>query len=355
MRLKLEDLTKAVNTVKIVMGNNKIIPITQMIGLTAKDQTLVLSATNTFEYAYYKLKTNDDSKFDICVNGEIFTKLINKLTSPEVSIECTDKALVIRADGEYTLDILLDENTNATFPLKTIEESKAVDSVTAASFLNLKETSSAALATTLTYPSFIGYYVDDKQAIATDGYVMSSIDSHFFKEAAVLRSNFVDILSQGEGIVNLESTENNIKATLNNLEVYSTFNCPVADYPIDSIKEMFDKVNFNNTAKINKTALLSILDRIALFITPYDDEAIKLSFLGDKLYIKSAKDNGIEILPLTEVKGESNCEALIPINYLLNQLKSFKEDSLQIGFGNDTYISLSKGNVCKYMALMQSK
>jgi hypothetical protein len=122
--------------------------------------------------------------------------------------------------------------------------------------------------------------------------------------------------------------------------------------PIDAIESLL-KQDFESTCKLSKDALMSVLDRLALFVSPYDKNGIYLTFSKDGLSIASKKSNGSELVEFESTENFKDYTCCIDIEMLRSQVSTISTNSIELHFGADVAIKFVDGNVTKIVALME--
>lgn len=359
MKVKTEELLRLLNIVGKGAGNNKLIPITQVIGIKLENSVLTLASTDSFNYLYTNTKLEETQEnINVCVNSDLLSKLVAKFTCESVILDLKDKYLLVKGNGEYKLDLLLDdEGKPYQFPVKTCPEESEKQELELDKFVAMKNYGEKSLAQTMEEPDLIAYFVNDKYAITTDRNIMTVIDKDFTKVPLTLRSKFVELLVLMKNKINLSTWTNkstnelNLYVTDGEIQIFSKVNGNVSDYPYEAIKNLVDKSEFDLSGKINVKELLAILDRISLFVTPYDSNVIEINIEKGKLYISSIKYTGVEVINLESPSSDIHWKGRIDVEMLVGQLSSFTKEQVSIYFGQ--CIKLTEDNVVKLIALVE--
>ena len=360
MKIKTENLNKLISTAYKAAGNNKLIPITQMIGINLNADNLTLSATDSFNTLYIKanVENAENEKINVCVNADLISKLVAKFTCEFTTLELKENYLLIVGNGEYKLDLLLDDEGKAfTFPSKKSTENYTTEEIENKIIIDMKNYGEKSLAQTNDEPDLVAYFVNNEYAISTDRNIMTVINNKYSDTPLTLRSKFVELLTNMKDKITLAQVKNektgeiNLYATDGETEIYSKTNNKVEDYPYEAIKNLVDTSEFKVSAKINVKDLLAVLDRISLFVTPYDSNEISIHLANAKLYISSVKATGVEVVKLNDLNNEEAWSGKIDIEMLSSQLNSFVSEEINIYFGE--CIKLTENNVVKLICLCE--
>lgn len=344
---------------RVVKGasNNKLIPITSLMKIECSNNSFELVTTDATNYLYITSDKIVGDEFYAVVPVDIFSKLISKITSEKVVLEIKAGILYVKANGNYSIELPLDENGQPIKypdPLKSYEHFKDSEcSINRSTVGVILETVKPALAVTLENPCYTGYYVGDK-IVATDTYKIASMNVQLFNTGA-------DYLISPE-LMNLLGVVTDEKISVYFSEdtiIFKTSDCAVVgkimegidEYAIDAISGLVD-TEFDSYCKIPKSALLQLLDRLSLFIGTYDKNAVRLTFANDGLQVESKASSGVEIIEYVDSKNFKNFTCLIDIQMLINEVKSVSNDVIELYYGEDNAIKIVDGNITIIIALM---
>lgn len=334
---------------------NKMIPLTGLMAIELKDHLLTLITTDATNYLYVREGKVEGDDFYVVIQAEMFSKLISKMTCEKVSLELKDNILVVTGNGKYSIELPLDEEGELIkYPDPLVEcgpmgEPTTVNLSTIKLILN---TAKAALANTLEVPCYTGYYVGDK-IVATDTYKICGIDIKMWDEPALVSPEMMSLLDIFTDEKFAVSRKGNIMLFESaGCTVYGTLMDSIDDYQIDAISELICQ-DFTSYCKITKSALLQLLDRLALFVSPYDKNGVYLTFTRDGLQIESKQANSVEVIPYVESNNFHDFTCCIDIEMLHSQVKANTGDGITIHYGEDSAIKLTDGNVAQVVALLE--
>ena len=104
---------------------------------------------------------------------------------------------------------------------------------------------------------------------------------------------------------------------------------------------------------ISKQSLLNLLDRISLFVTPYDKNGIKLEFSKDGLNVWTVDGKNVELVLYVESNVTEPYKVMIDVTNLKMMLESNPDSNVVIYFGHPDIIKMCFGNVIQILALQQ--
>ena len=337
--------------------DDKILPITQMMAIELKDNVLTLITTTVSTTLYIRENKVEGDNFYVVVPVETFSKLISKLTCDTVTISINEamKAVEIKGNGTYFVPIEFDEDEHMVVypdPLIEIvfdpEDSVEINKSTVEVILN---TLKPALATTLESPCYTGYYVGD-DVIATDRFLINSLAVKLFEEPKLVSSPVMDLLD----VMNAEKINVDFK---DNIMVFGSPDCTIfsremegiEDFAVDAISE-FINMDFDSVCKIPKASLLQLLERILLFVSDYDKGSVSFTFTKDGLQVNSKASSAIEVIPYSESNNFKPFMCCVDINMMMKQIKSQPGDVIELWYGNESALKITRDNITQIIALL---
>lgn len=355
MELKLKTETLKILTTKVIkgMGNNKMLPITEMIGLNIHDNQLSLLSTDGNNNIEVKAIIENPSQVEVklAVNGDSFSRLIQKTTTEFITLEIDDNKLTVKGNGSYTFALTLDEDNQLvsfdSLSLDSEEELEVDTSTLKESYLLNKES----VAVTMEYPAYTGFYYDETGSVATNSLKISYVNNPIFKTPLLLSNSFVQLFSLLD--------EEKAKVTQNNSEIFiSTPSISIkgnkmmelTDFPISDIKP-FLNVSMDHKVRVNKQALLNVLERILIFVTPYDKNGIRVDFTKEGLRIWTMKGDNNELLPYSGSENLQDFTIKIDITNFKALVGANPEEEVTIHYGNPNAIKMTFGKVIQIAAL----
>lgn len=229
------------------VGNNKLLPLTQLMCIQAEGGKLRIITTDSTGSDYlYLVKDNVPGQFYATVMAEQFAKLISKLTCEKVTLFIDNDKLKVEGNGSYVIPLQYDEMGNAIqFPDPVAELGDATEDTqtTTSSVVNTVINSiKPALATTFETPYLTGYYVGDR-ILATDGYVMACYDTKVLDTPAILQPTVFDMLALSDAeIISIDRYEDGVIVfSAPDLILYSHEMEGVDDYPVDALTAFIEE------------------------------------------------------------------------------------------------------------------
>lgn len=356
--LKLQELVR-----KALKGssNERAIPITQFLEFNLTGNILTLKTTNGKDYLWVGMDGVEGEDMSVCLNAELLSKLVMKTTSETMSFTFNpeDLTFTVSGNGTYQLALLTDEEEGdglVSYPSPEFNPESATMSVSV-SMENLNAviaSNRAALAKTTEMASLMNYYFEVDKVITCDSNLVCSNRIPTFGTNLLLPPelmNLISIIDTKTCLVSYYDGLIRIKNETGTIVIYGETSDEIQNYPIDAING-FLNADFGKNCKIRKTDLLSVLDRIALFIDPYDENSITLTFdnRGVIVYNRGKKSN--EVIQYVEKGNWTSLVSMnIEVNRLISAIQSQPGEMLDINYENPAEIKIESGNITYIVSL----
>ena len=339
------------------VGNDKLLPLTTKMAIELKNNVLTLISTDYTNYLYIKSDKVKGDDFYIVVESEKFSKLISKLTCDKVTLQVDDSALTVIGNGTYKIEIPLDESTGEfiTFPDPASKLELKEEDVTEVNLSTLKlvlESCKPSLAVTFEDPQYTGYYIGER-VITTNRETVAGLDNRLLQDNKVLVypqfMELVNVLTAEK--VSVYVFDDNVVIATPDCSIYSKVMEGIEDFEVDTISGLLD-TEMENICSVNKSDLLSVLDRVSLFVGQYDNSAIKLSFTKDGLEVTSVKSDSAEVIPYSKKTKSGEFTCYIDAKLFNTQVKAYSNDVIDIEYGDESAIKLVDGDLVLLVCLL---
>lgn len=337
------------------VGNNKLIPITQLMGIEMKDGELSIITTDATNYLYITNQM-DNEDFSVTVYADQFAKLISKMTSEYTELKIDNGNLEVRGNGVYTLELPLDENGTLIKypnPVEDAQVTKRTATVSLSLIKTILESLKGSLATTMEMPVITQYYAGDT-ILATNRQMVAEIANRLCPDDMLISAECMDLLdNMTDETIDMVMGDDYVIFKGTGCIVYSRRNMDIADYPKDTLTELLS-ADFEHICHIDKTEMLNLLDRMTLFASDVTKKLapVKLSFGSGALTVYNKSGKSCEDIWYTEDTDKSgDFECWINIALLTSQLKSYSGDIVEIHYGNDKLIKFVDGSITQVIAL----
>lgn len=341
-------------------GMNRLLPITNMLALVGDvdAKKLLVVTTDGTNTLVVKADCEVEEWFNLVVPVDIFSKLISKTTSETVTLELQDNNLLVKGNGNYKIALPTDEEGLVKFPMKDWENLVADNRADVKlSFVKaIIDTNKASLAKTLEVPCLTGYYVDDGFVISTDenNACYNRIIKMFDGDTLLLGSKTLDLLAL-TGYENIEyaRTEDTIVFSSPDLCLVTRELEGKDIFPVTPLMALYSNSTFASMCKVPKILLQSVIDRLMLFIEPYDKNAATFTFTQNGLQISSKNMSSIELINYTDSQGFEPFIAIVDIVSLKAQIDAYPKEEIEIWYGNQNALKLKSDNITQIISLLE--
>ncbi|MBQ9900628.1 MAG: hypothetical protein IJM36_05835 [Acholeplasmatales bacterium] len=353
----LKDLS---NKAYSVCSFDKMAPLTELMEIDIKKDKIIIRSTDSITNLFVSADIKDnEEEMRIVVDANIFNSLINKITTEYIELNVNNNSLMISGNGVYYLDVRVDENGEIIkFPEINIDESKATKDINLVELRKKLAICRSAIPDNFDAPELNNYYLKEN-IVATNAYKITSIenDENIKDEELFITKELGNILiSLDYGAAKYYKEDNKLYIIGPNLKLVGNIGKDLEKYPLEAIKNKLND-SFSYKAIINKGLILSLLDRLSLFVSEYDSNSINILFLPDKMKITSKKKTGDEDIAFKEsIEGltEFNCD--ISILNLKAQIESLPSEEIEIHFGgNEDSIKIIDKNITQIVSLMNEE
>lgn len=356
LTLKTEKLKEMVSRAVKGVSNNKLIPLTSLMAIEVTDNKLTLITTDATNYLYITEDKVVADDFYVVVDATTFSKLVSKMTCENITLEVKTGVLNVKGNGNYKIELPIDENGGPIKypdPVDRLDLSSAIQkTINRTTVQVILETIKPALAVTLENPCYTGYYIGDG-IVATDTYKIASMDVNLLGANRLVSPEFMDLLAvMTNEKITVMYTDTDIVCSTPDCTVYGKFMDGIEDYAIDAIMELVN-TDIDSFCSVPKNALLQLLDRLSLFVGPYDKNAIHLTFTQNGLQVSSKATNGIEIIDYIASDNFKDFTCAIDIQMLTQEVKAISNDVIELYYGEDNAIKMTDGNITIIVALLE--
>lgn len=331
---------------------NKMLPITSMVCLKVNNDVITLTTTNGSTYLVVKDKLEETTNFEVVMYADVLNKLVSKTTAPQMIFTLENDKLTIKGNGTYEVELpLTEEGKLVKFP-NLDENVRAVQTYATVSEETLKDiqkTNKAALSQSLAEPCYTGYYVGDS-IITSDGYKICCLDRNVTNTAILLPSEIIDLAY--ESFVLYKAIDSDaIMLEGSHFAIYSKLMDCIDKFKVADIMKLIDSELPYHCA-FNKDTMLSVLDRLSLFVGPYDRNTITLHTTKDFIEVTNLHSTSTETVKYVAKDNIEDFTMSIDIELLKSQLSAQNFDDVDLYYGNDKFIKIVGNDTTQILALL---
>lgn len=352
IKLKTQLLQDLVNKSVKGMGTNKMLPITEMIGININGPKISLLSTDGSNKVEVMgtIEGNTES-IQAAVAGKTFANLIQKTTTENVTLIFEDNKLTVKGNGTYTFPLSIDEDDDLVKMSSIDVEGLDTKEVLSKDLKQSYDINKESVALTMETPAYTGFYYDKDGAITTNSLKVSYIKNSLFNNPVLLFKSFAALFELfEEETVKIAENNSAVFVITPSLVIKGQKKTEVLEFPVDQIKTLLD-TSISHQARVNKQSLLNLLERVALFITPYDKNNIRIDFTKDGMRVWTIDGNSNELLPYIDSTDQVEQTIKVDITSFKALISSNPDEELLIHYGHSDIIKMSFGLTVQALAL----
>lgn len=360
MKVKTQVLQEMLT--KAVRGSvpNKMLPLTSLIGVKSEGNKFELITTDGSNYLYVRGENEDSADLDISVDIDKFSKLIGKFTTEFTELEVDDGVLKISGNGQYKIGLPLDEDNGVvkyTDPVSKLQFKDSPVEIKTEDIRSVLQFNKPALAISSDDSNcYTNYYTVGDSVVSTDSFKLCGNKVSLGADTPLLISaSTMELLGNiSDETCEMRTADSTVCFFSSDIIVYSVSPDGVDKYSntVNKIQKIID-TDLTSNCRVSKNSLISLLERISLFVGPYDKNIVKLQFGTTGIVVSSKDESAIDEIEYKEVQDAQPFDCLLDVSMLLSLIKSQTSDYLNIYFGESTsrVIKLVDGDVSQVLAL----
>lgn len=353
-KISTEKLQEMCNKAIRCAGRNKMIPITSLMAFSLSNGVLTLTTTDATNYLYVSETDMPDGELYCVFPVETFTKLVTRTTTEYTTFVKDEDKITVTGNGKYEFSLILeDDGTQLQYPSPYVSTDDRTE-VSLDLIKTIFDYGKASVATTWEVPCYTGFYLSDK-AITTDGYKVCGVNLKVTDRPLLIPYSMMSLVDCLDGdkvrIVRDDST-GQVMFRTQKCTIVGYVQEGIEDFDVDSINGLLDNTP-SNKVKIPRVQLVDVLERVALFVDTYDQNAITLTFENSGVTLSSMAMSGVEYI---DYSGKTEAEPLsirVDINLLLSQIKVHVCDDIEVYYDTDgSFITIMDGNMTQVVSLL---
>lgn len=347
VEFKTDILVDLVNKAYKGVGNNKLIPITSLIGLQfAEDGFYVRSYDGLNEVVIKDSSIKRDYDLnheEVVVNANILKALLDKITTDKIYLELDTNRLIITGNGEYILDIVYDEDIPLTMKRLPFDDFNCETYTIKKNDLLVAITSNEASVDLNNQIVCETGALFSKKLITTDEILATLTNVELVKDKKFLFSystlHLVDIFNKDELIFKVNG--NSFKLTDGVNYIVGNFVQGVDEYPEESLLSLFG--DDLSCVGVKTQELVNALNRLSIFVKAFDRDDLNLILEKNTLTLKTNLSNAVETLKVTGDAPDYK-EFNVSLTKFLSQLSHIEDEEILLRYNSGAFIRFDTTN-----------
>ncbi len=332
------DLSDAVLKVVKACATRTTVPVMECIKITARIDSLILTATDGEMTIQKKIKAEIYEEGDVCVPGKYFSDFIKKLEGVQLTIEVNDNKMdIVYADSQTSMQVLGAED----FPNIFVDVNENSFTIATEEFKRLINATTFCCAADDSRPILKGCQLvikgNEITATALDGFrlatargtvVGSTSDMEIVCPARTLKE-IEKMLPEGEGETQIKVQKGVLLVCVDDTILTSCL------YNGDFIKkENIIPKAFITTVTVDRELLKASIERAAILVRGDKNSLIILDISQGKVEISSNSEIGKVNEPVkAELEGK-DLKIAMNSKFITDAINALSEDEIVLSFNN---------------------
>lgn len=359
MKLKIKTLIlkDIINKVIKASTNNKMVPLTSLLYLSVKGGIIRAVASDAVNYFEISAECNATEDFDVVLKGDIFSKIVSKTTSEYITLELNKDILTFNGNGTYKIELPLDEEGNPIKYPTYANMGEVIDhnTIQLATIKSAVLANKPALAVTAEAPYLMNYYCGEEAIVTADSFNICINKSKIVNKPILLSPMVFDLLSVFTSeTIDYDYDGSRVAFTSSNMKIYGKVQNNIEDYPIEPIMG-YEDIELPSSCAISKSALVSVIDRLSLFISDFDVNGVYLDFTKEGVKVTPKNKVGSELITYAESSNFEPFICLVSVDALKKQANARSGDILYIQYGISNALKFVDNNITHIVALLEDE
>ena len=334
-------------------GNSKFSAITSLINVVVASNKISVTTTDCNNYLTItdSISSGEDTSFTVGV--DLFSKLVSKTSVENIKITVSENEISFTGNGTYKIPIQLDvDGSPIKYPNHEINSPDYTGTIKTSIIKNIIFHNKPSLAVTMEAPYLTGYFCNTDNVISADSFNICSNEVPTFTTGILVPPIVFELLSMSsEEDIEYKISGSNVLFKNTNMKLYSTMLDGLAEYPVEAINGLL-ATEYTSNCVLPKTSLLSVIDRLSIFINDNDQNGLYFNFNNNGVTIESMNGNGIETVPYQGSNNFKQYSCCIGVEALKKQISSHTGEAINIYYGNDRMIMIKDEKVTQIISLL---
>lgn len=336
-------------------GMNPAFASTRLLAIELKDNTLTLVTTDSCAYLEVSHSDVAGGYFYAIVDVDTFAKLINKMTSEELTLAIEGNRLVVTGNGVYDFAMCFEGDELARFKDYHFETNENPYVMNINILKTILKTNKATVCTNPEMPELVAYHFGPMGVLTTNRTCACLTKANFTDISFLLPVRTVALMEVFSGTdVKFYVTETSVKIVSDDVTIYSPKKTETErdkKFPVEVLTNMFSNELSEDYVVLNRNSLISALERLLLVSDKYNQNLLEITFAEAFLGLRNVRSSnvgsGVETLEYTTNNLKNSMVINLVGTVLLNDLKAIMNDDIKIHLkGSNDPIVIDNDNIC---------
>lgn len=324
-------------------GGNRLLEITNYYELVVDERGLVINATDGNNFITVINETTKGEALKTIVKADHFSKLVTKTTSPQMIFTLKENYLEVVGNGKYKLEIIEGEQY-PSYEFKAEQEFE-IDLEVLKAAINVNKYS---VSQNISDGVLTGYLIADNKMITADGIRVCVTPLPMEGVNLLLSQEFVSLigaLTESKAKLNI-SADGKMQVVTKNAIIFGSEMEGKNQYP-DVMP--LTEIQFPSKCSLSKLSILAILERLNLFVNPFEKNETILMFEENCLKIVTLTGS-YETVAYVGTTGFEPYKCSINGMFFKDLVSAVKTEVFNLHFGEEVLIRVDTAESIQLLA-----
>lgn len=324
-------------------NSNKLLEITKYYELEVNESGLVITATDGNNFIVVKDNTVKGDAFKTIVKADQFSKLVLRTSVDKMTFTMKENYLEVVGNGKYKVEVITDEK----YPKYEFVTEAAPVEVELATLKSVASTNKYAISTAIADGVLTGYLFQDGKCVTADGIKVCMTPAKLVEGSVLLTQEMMTLIGA--------LTQEKVQVTADDGKVLlETDNTIVFGSEMDGLDQYPDvaplaEIEFPSVCSLSKLAILNILDRLTLFIDPFEKNEVLLNFTEEGLEV-STNSGSYEVIAFAKSENFQPFTCAVNGLFLKELVSAVSTELFELHYGEEALIRLDSNGVIQLLA-----
>ena len=325
---------------------NKLLEITKYYKMVIDEDGLSFSATDGNNFMFVTDSTVTGEAFETIIRADQLTRLVNRTSVEEMKFNLTENYLEVVGNGKYQIEILTEEEYPEPEDVE-YGEFKEIDLNKLTSVINVNKNS---VSRSIADGVLAGYRFNPENVTTSDSVkicinpVKTGLDTLLTQDAI----NMISALTEEK--VKAASAEGSIQFITDSTSLILT---EMDGKNIYYDLSKFAEEEFPSSCELSKLSLISILERLTIFIDPFKGNNVSLNFTKEGLEI-STTSGSYEIISYNKSNNFKPFSCSVNVVLLKELISAVTTETFTLSYGKTEMLKIEFNGIAEILATDES-
>ncbi len=328
--------------------------ITSLLNVTIESGVFRISKTDSRNFLDVTHNVDgDDIEFTVIV--DTFSQIVSKITTKDLTITKNDDCIVIEGNGTYKIPIMLDgSGSEIEFPRYIVRNPIYSGTISKADIKTVLMCNKPSVGVPNAVPvqALTGYMCTEDSVITADTFRVCITNLGLFNTYCLIPESAFDLLGLFDSDVEYVADDECVEFKSGNMRLFTSFmNDRIDEFPLEKCEALATS-EFPSSCVLNRTAVLSAVDRLSLFIKQNDDKAVRFNFNKNGVILEAPDRTAVEQVDYMSSTDFSEFSCLIKVDSIKKLFNARSGDAVNIYYGLDKFIVIKDSDITSQVSAL---